>query len=109
MEQKAAVKPKLAEKSKKPTKPFAGTHWITTAPVHGTIWRAYRGLDRRTKNTRCCHRPIPDHSMEDPSPVGRSEQELTRLDISFREQLLKARELRIQLTLRPWPIAGPRR
>jgi hypothetical protein len=30
-------------------------------------------------------------------------------DISFREQFLKVRELRIQLTLRPWPIAGPRR
>jgi hypothetical protein len=49
--------------------------------------------------------------MEDPSPAGKSEQELikTRLDISFREQLLKAGELRIQLNLRPWPIAGPRR
>ncbi len=30
-------------------------------------------------------------------------------DISFREQFLRVRELRIQLTLRPWPIADPRR
>jgi hypothetical protein len=30
-------------------------------------------------------------------------------DISFRERCLKVRELRIQLTPRPWPIAGPRR
>jgi hypothetical protein len=56
-------------------------------------------------------RRIPDHAMEDPSPVGRSEQALLNIkrDISFREQFLKVRELRIQLTLRPWPIAGPRR
>ena len=54
---------------------------------------------------------IPDHSVEEPSPAAKSEQELLKgtHDISFREQLLKVRELRIQLTLRPWPIAGPRR
>jgi len=47
----------------------------------------------------------------DPSPAGRSEQALLNIsrDISFREQFLKVRELRIQLTLRPWPIAGPHR
>jgi hypothetical protein len=47
----------------------------------------------------------------DPSPTGRSEQALVniRRETSFREQFLKVRELRIQLTLRPWPIAGPRR
>ena len=45
--------------------------------------------------------------MEDPSPARRSELPKTRRDISFREQFLKVRELRIQLTLRLWPIAGP--
>jgi len=29
-----------------------------------------------------------------------------RRDISFREQFLRAREPRIQLTLRPWPFIG---
>jgi hypothetical protein len=42
-----------------------------------------------------------------PEDVGRHAK--FRIDISFREQFLKLRELRIQLTLRPWPIAGPRR
>jgi hypothetical protein len=32
-----------------------------------------------------------------------------RRDISFRERRLEARVPRIQLTLRPWPIGGPRR
>jgi hypothetical protein len=52
----------------------------------------------------------PPRNIE-PSPAGRSEQALLniRRDISFREQFLRARELRIQLTLRPWPIADPRR
>lgn len=54
---------------------------------------------------------IPDYSVEDPSPAGRSEQALLNIsrDSSFREQFLKVREPRIQLTLRLWPIAGPRR
>jgi hypothetical protein len=48
--------------------------------------------------------------MADPSRAGR---ELALLNISrgisFREQFEKVRELRIQLTLQLWPIAGPRR
>jgi hypothetical protein len=53
----------------------------------------------------------PQNTAGDSSPNGRSEQALLniRRDTSFREQFLKLRELRIQLTLRPWPIAGPRR
>jgi hypothetical protein len=49
--------------------------------------------------------------VQDPSPAERSEQALLNIsrDMSFREQVLKVRELRIQLTLRLWPIAGPRR
>jgi len=47
----------------------------------------------------------------DLTPTGRSGQALLniRRDTSFREQFLKVRELRIQLTLRPRPIVGPRR
>ena len=53
---------------------------------------------------------MPDHSKADPSPAG-SELALLNIsrDLSFREQFVKVRELRIQLTLRPWRIAGPRR
>ena len=65
----------------------------------------------RKKNTiRRCHGRIRDHSMADPSPAG-SERALLNIsrDISLREPFVKVRELRIQLTLRPWPIADPRR
>jgi hypothetical protein len=48
-------------------------------------------IARKKNTTRRCNRRIPDHSMEDPSPAGRSEQALLniRRDISLREQFLK--------------------
>jgi hypothetical protein len=69
-----------------------------------------RVADLASVSTRRCHRRIPDHSMADPSRAG-SELALLNISrgISFREQFEKVRELRIQLTLQLWPIAGPRR